>query len=105
MSNSLWRNNKTSNIYSVWLVAHDKEKTEFTVYQKPEIPRTNKTSFLVRHSESLLIGKCEFIPRLNWVVDFDVKPGDVDLADEELPWCRPSELWFDKFTLLDEEVY
>ncbi|MEH2135442.1 hypothetical protein [Nostoc sp.] len=100
---TLWRNDKTRNIYSVWLVARDKHRVEFTVYQKPEILKPNKASLLVRHSESLLIGKCEFIPDFKWLVDFEISFGDIELADRELPWCRPSGLWFNKFTPLDEQ--
>lgn len=111
MTSTLWKNDKTGTIYRVWTTATDNQGGEFVIYQKQEIPKTNQSAYLVRHSENLLIGKCELLPfkdNWRWFVKFD---NNQDGADKQLPWCRPSylwllsaaEAWFEKFTPLNWE--
>lgn len=106
MNNTLWRNDKTGDVYSVWLIAYDGNGKEYVVYQKQGVAKTNQSSFLVRHSENLLVGKCQLLPgkdKFNWFVDFKIQQGDAELASKDLPWCRPSTLWFDKFTPVEKD--
>ena len=104
---SIWRNKKTDNIYTVVCSAKDANNNDYVIYQRRDKTPPTQSSFLVRHSESLLIGSCLLLPtanqRMKWFVEFQIHLDDMKLFDKELPWCRPSFLWGEKFVALDEE--
>jgi hypothetical protein len=108
LNTTLWVNNKTKNIYRIWNIAHDNQANEFVIYQSQQIPKTNQAHFLVRHSEDLSIGECKLLPTsegFEWFVKFDDhQQNDLKLASQQIPWCRPSELWFNKFTPLNHDI-
>lgn len=101
MQNStIWRNNKTNQIYRVWLVAHDLDNTEYVVYEKLEIQYPQGLIFSVKHSETEAIGICQ---KLNgkWLIKFNLKLDNT--TTKYCPWARPAIMWHEKFTSLEKD--
>ena len=103
---SQWLNNKTGDRYMVITVLNDLSGDRFVIYQLSNKEPPTPFKIAVKHSENCLIGECMLFPvedGLEGIVDFETDLSGLGLTEDDLPWCRPLEMWHEKFTAIAGE--